>query len=331
MEPTTITQLSPLPHGLQALRYSVLLDGTLAVIATDVDLESEWERIRLSDGRRLRPPSRIDDLIEAGFAHLFVWATDGWKHGPTFALETAYPLIDRFLDGRWLVVGARTEGGPNARIITPDGELKERFMLGDGIEHVATDTEDRIWVGWFDEGVFGNEDWIMEEREWPPSSNGMARFSSNGELIDEPQMPKGAGSVHDCYAMTVDADVAWTCSYTDFSLVKHMPGGTSWFWRGAPAGTTAIAVHGNHALLAGGYFRDQNRVNVVGLHQGRRKVEIIHRSTLPLRAAKPGNDDLSPVWQSPDLLVGRAGALHLVDAQVWRQWRVAELAIVPTE
>ena len=39
------------------------------------------------------------------------------------------------------------------------GELRRQFVLGDGIKHVQTTAAGDIWVGYFDEGVYGNYGW----------------------------------------------------------------------------------------------------------------------------------------------------------------------------
>jgi hypothetical protein len=79
--------------------------------------------------------------------------------------------------------------------------------LGDGIEHVAIDAEDRVWVGWFDEGMFGNDGWRVPGQEWPPSSNGVACFATDGALLPLPVWPAEAGTIADCYALNCCATI----------------------------------------------------------------------------------------------------------------------------
>lgn len=325
MLPTTTSLLSPIPAGWQALHHAVLSDGTLAVAAADVDLASEWARIFASDGPA-DPPGRIDELTKSGRAHLLTWGAFGWQDGPVFPLETAHPLVDRFSDGRWLVVGSRTRGEPNARVFAPDGALLAQFMLGDGIGHVAIDSADRIWVGWFDEGVFGNTGWQVPGREWPPSSNGVACFAFDGRLIEAPSMPNGVEHIADCYALAAVGAGVWVCPYTDFSLIRLVPGEPAGWWRGGPAGSKAIAVDGDHVLLAGGYGEDAARLTLVtleGVAEGDSARPLV-TTRLPLRPAAPTDRDWAPVWERADLLTGRGDTLHLVDDNVWSRWRVPD-------
>jgi len=108
-------------------------------------------------------------------------------------------------------VSARSRGEPNGRVLTADGALLHRLNLGDGIEHVAIDALDRIWFGWFDEGMFGNQNWRVSGHEWPPSSNGVACFDPDGAVMQLPEWPADAGIIADCYALNVSGSEAWAC------------------------------------------------------------------------------------------------------------------------
>jgi hypothetical protein len=326
MSPHTTTLLSPIPTGLQALHHVILSDGTLAVAATDVDLANEWARIFASDGP-IDPPSRIDRLTKSGRAYLLTWSADGWKAGPIFPLETPHPLVDRFTDGRWLVVGSRALSEPNARVLAPDGELLARFMLGDGIEHIAIDGADRIWVGWFDEGMFGGG-WSVPGLEWPPSCNGVACFAPDGSVLEVPSWPKEAGFIADCYALTPVGSGVWTSPYTEFPLVHFVPGKPTRWWRSELTGSTAIAVDGNRALVAGGYDDDAARLALIQLEQPGKGEEAMPLAIwrMPLRSAPQAQNDWAPVWERPALLAGRGNTLHLIDDGRWYQWRVADAA-----
>ena len=80
-------------------------------------------------------------------------------------LNFAFPRVQVLPDGEILAASTRCRRWKdgsydlNARVYRPDGALKSEFCLGDGIEHMQTDTSGRIWVGYFDEGVFGNFGW----------------------------------------------------------------------------------------------------------------------------------------------------------------------------
>jgi hypothetical protein len=324
MLPHTTSSLFPIPTGWQALHYVILADDTLAVAATDVDLDTEWARI-LGSGWPVDPPSRIDQLTERGRARLLTGREGSWEEGAIFPLETPHPLVDRFADGRWLVVGSRTGSEPNARVLAPDGALLDRFMLGDGIEHIAIDDKDRIWVCWFDEGIFG-EGWSVPGRECPPSRNGVACFAQDGSVVDVPSWPKDAGVIADCYALTPSGSGVWMSPYTDFPLVRFVPGMPTRWWRSKLNGPDAIAVDGPYALVAGGYRDDAARLALVQVNGSGNGEEAALLATwrMPLRSAPPAQNDEGPVWKSPTLLTGRGDTIHLIDDDMWHRWRVAD-------
>ena len=210
-------------------------------------------------------------------------------------------------------------------MFAPDGALLARFMLGDGIEHIAIDSADRIWVGWFDEGMFGQE-WSVPGLEWPPCSNGVACFAPDGSVVDVPAWPKEAGIIADCYALTPTGSGVWTSPYTDFPLVRFVPGKPTRWWRSEIAGPKAIAVEGTHALVAGGYRDDAAQLVLIKLEGPGNGEEAIPIATwrMPLRPAPPAKNEWAPVWERPALLTGRGDTLHLIDDGKWFQWRVAD-------
>jgi hypothetical protein len=323
-----ISPLAPIPEDWLALHHSILSDGALAVVATDVDLASEWSRIFACDGV-IDPPSRIKELTDIGRARLLIWKEDHWQEGPTFALETPHPLLDRFSNGDWLVVGSRARGEPNARVLSSDGTLLSRFMLGDGIEYIAIDSADRIWVGWFDEGMFG-EGWSVPGLEWPPSSNGVACFAPDGSVVDVPPWPKDAGIIADCYALAPAGSGVWAIPYMDFPLVRFAPGEPARWWRSELAGLRAVAVDGPHSLVAGGYNDDAARLTLLRLDEPGEGEDVVPLATwrMPVRAARPVRKDWAPVWEPPALLIGRGDTLHLIDDGKWHQWRVADAVAI---
>jgi hypothetical protein len=83
--------------------------------------------------------------------------------------------------GSILLVGARSwwrSDGPdrNAVIYGADGRVLAEETLGDGIEHVLADGTGHIWVGYFDEGVFGNYGWGRPGSPEPLGACGLTGF-----------------------------------------------------------------------------------------------------------------------------------------------------------
>ncbi|WP_174279970.1 hypothetical protein [Sphingomonas bacterium] len=318
--------LPPLPEGRQAVGRSVLTEGTLAMLVTDVDLQGEHRRV--NDAWRSSippdPPARLWELAANGVGRLLLARPKEWDEGASFPLETPFPLCDRFSDGRWLIVKSRARDATNARVLSPEGALVQRFRLGDGIEHVAIDADDRIWVGWFDEGVVGNDNWRLPGHDWAPSSNGVACFAADGPLLSLPDWPDGTSIIADCYAQNVTGSGAWVCPYTEFPLVCFEPDHPTRWWRSDVAGAKAIAVDGRHALLAGGYREDAARLALVELagEGDGEQASLLATWIMPLRRLPPPSNDWAPVWDAPDLLVGRGGVLHLIVDHRWYRWHV---------
>lgn len=142
-------------------------------------------------------------------------------------LKLAHPFVQPLPGDKVLVVGARSGWRPegadrNAVIYDAEGRTVAEDVLGDGIEHVLTTTAGDIWVGYFDEGIFGNYGWGLRGPR-PVGSCGLIRFSS----ALQPAWhfpPKGATSISDCYALNVTDDEVWTCYYTGFPVVRIRDG-----------------------------------------------------------------------------------------------------------
>ena len=318
--------LPQLPAELQLVMAAVLANGALVLLTSDADLEREWRRD--SNGWVLGKPFEV-----AARAKSQLWFFDdtGLVEGPSFPLETPFPRIDRFDDGRWLVVACRTRGEPNARVLTPDGQLLARFMLGDGIEHVGVDRHDQIWVGWFDEGIFGNEKWRVPNEQWPPSTRGMGCFRADGAYQKLPDFPQGAGIIADCYALNIADDGVWTCPYMEFPLFQLQSSGPLRWWSNEISGPKALAVFEGHALLAGGYGSDANRLTLIALDgEGDGHIaRTVATWRLPLVPRQPERGEPREVteghpWLYPTLLAGRGEAIHMLQNGVWYRWRVSD-------
>jgi hypothetical protein len=59
---------------------------------------------------------------------------------------------------------------------TPRGRPRPRRFFGDGIEHVQATSAGEIWVGFFDEGIYGNYGW-GSGTQLPVGRTGLVRFS----------------------------------------------------------------------------------------------------------------------------------------------------------
>ena len=129
----------------------------------------------------------------------------------TMPLHFLQPLGDDLF-----VLGARTayrKGNPekNARIFGRDGTLKREMCLGDGIEGCLVTRDQHIAIGYFDEGVFGNNGW-----DNPLGASGLVIWDATGKPI----WKNTRFDICDCYAINVDdTERIWFYYYQEFKLV----------------------------------------------------------------------------------------------------------------
>lgn len=252
-------------------------------------------------------------------------------HAPTLTSVTtisdfplAFPTVQPLPDGRVLAVAARArlhQDGPdrNAIIYSADGTALAAETLGDGIEHVFTTATGHVWVGYFDEGVYGNYGWGDDNRE-PIGSSGLVRFTPDLEVdwrfpshIDNPW-----GAISDCYALNVDADTAWTCYYTDFPIVRVHEGALTG-WHGDGIAAKALITDGSRIALYGGYGADRNRLVTGELTDDRM------RSTAQYRLVLPDGRDLPRGAR----VIGRGPNLHVLTPTTWYRLDLHDLPPAP--
>lgn len=217
------------------------------------------------------------------------------------------PSVQRFADGRWLIVEPRTEElDPNAYIFEPDGSFSHSFYAGDGIEAVLIDKLDRIWIGYFDEGVFGAVNTPPEHRMRKFGPNGLVRLDDRGELEFGFNENARDRDISDIYALTIDdANRIWLCPYHEFYLASVDDDTIGFVLDEAPvAGSQAMCVGPDHFVFFGGYYRDC-------------MITVVERKTQRLRLIQLRNQDGSPF--SPRLLATRGErAFAMVNDRLYR-------------
>ncbi|KQZ70112.1 hypothetical protein [Nocardioides sp. Root151] len=171
-------------------------------------------------------------------------------------LPIAHPLIQELPNGDFLVVGARCAWRPegperNALIVGHDGAVVHEGTLGDGIEHMLVDDSGGIWVGYFDEGIFGNFGWGSPGPE-PLGSAGIVRWSPMFEKLWEYEAIDDYW-LADCYALNVDSDRVWACPYTDFSILEIASDQATARATTDVSGPRALLIAGEKVALMGDY------------------------------------------------------------------------------
>lgn len=139
-------------------------------------------------------------------------------------LDIAFPKVDMFPDGQVLLAGTRcnwraeTDYDLNGIIFDPLTGNANPVLFGDGISDLQIDDRGRIWIAYFDEGIFGNYGW-GHPGPAPVGQAGLVCFSALGEKIWE--FPSDAGhAIYDCYALNVSGAEAAIFFYPDFPVYR---------------------------------------------------------------------------------------------------------------
>jgi hypothetical protein len=171
----------------------------------------------------------------------------------------------------WLVVRGRAKGEEdcNAHVYSSEGTLTSSFHAGDGIEDIQTTEQGRIWVSYFDEGVFG--DTVLGRA-------GLACLDHAGRVefkFNDLALAGSVPDIADCYAFNVCSDrELWACYYTDFPLVRLVDHKVARIWpKVGVAGSHAFAVSGQRVLFAGTY-KKRNCLFLADLDKTRVKEQV---------------------------------------------------------
>jgi hypothetical protein len=250
-------------------------------------------------------------------------------HAPELAAATriadlalAHITVQPMPGGRFLVAGARCRwrrDGPdrNAVLYDADGQVVSEQVLGDGIEHVLATSTGQIWVGYFDEGIYGNYGWGQADTQEPIGAYGIVRFSPGLEPAWHYPRYTEVGpwdAISDCYALNVDDICAWACYDTDFPVVR-IRDDTLTGWHNDIKGARALAVAGSRVALFGGYGPDHDRLAVTELNAGHARPGGQYRIVLPDGQPLPSGTQVT----------GRGPRLHFLTDTDWYQLDVGDI------
>jgi hypothetical protein len=293
----------------QLIAYGIGPDGdplALAVDAADAenpfghDEQTGWARFPKPRAERTYSPSVVS-LDESRVRRTVLQDVD-----------TTFPRLQPLPDGEILLVGtrsARREDGSydlNGRVFGPDGMLRREFLLGDGIEDVQTTADGRIWVSYFDEGVFGNFGWGKPEGPDPIGAPGLIRWRSDGTIEWTYEPPPGLDDIADCYALNVATDAVWACYYSEFPLIQIALDDSIVSWQTPVTAAQALAVGEGRAAFYGGYGDDRDRCVLVEFREG----ELVELESV--RLLLPSG---APVAGQP--IIGRGHFLNVFDGPRW--------------
>jgi hypothetical protein len=219
-------------------------------------------------------------------------------------LDLTFPMVDVFPDGRVLVAGPRcswrseTDFDRNGAVIDPKTGTVMRILLGDGIESIFIDALGRIWVGYFDEGVFGNFGW-SDPGPPPIGSSGVVVFDAGGTILWKyPQVGRNP-SIDDCTAMNVSGDGAAIFFYSAFPVCTISRDFALSFFSTPMRGCKAFALSGDRVLFSG-QFNDSAHTGYRGTLNPDRAAEMEQVTFL--------RPDGVPIQASR--IIGRGSRLH---------------------
>jgi hypothetical protein len=214
--------------------------------------ENSW--VILSSDKQFLRRSQDHGALVPPF-HFQVHEFNGWawdlplKVGPT---ERRYSFAQPLPDRKWLLIEGRAprDRSPNAGVFGEKGQIVSSLFLGDGIENVQVSAAGDIWVGYFDEGIFGGG---QLERSglvcFDPQGNPKLQFMP--DIADSYAMPP----IDDLYALNVCRNgETWCCYYSNFPLVKLKGIKFEQAWTDFPKkAVRAFAIHGNQLLMVPAY------------------------------------------------------------------------------
>jgi hypothetical protein len=213
--------------------------------------------------------------------HIIYWTGDTPE---TLRLEQSQGLssfhVQRFQDG-WLMGERR---GGRTPVYDQSGSVITTFDLGDASEDLQTTPDGKIWVSYFDEGVFGNG----------MGAEGAICFDTGGLPVfrfAEFAKRHGLPTISDCYAMNVapEGDV-WLYYYTDFPLVQLRGVTLEHVWQPSHHMGNGFAIRGGELL----YFHEgQFMISALELLQEQRAVTAVDEQGVALSFNKEVRPEVS--------------------------------------
>ncbi|MGD1220925.1 hypothetical protein AB9Q10_21135 [Streptomyces krungchingensis] len=246
-------------------------------------------------GRRAKPYDAVVVTVEDGLPH-------ETRLGP---LRARFPLLDALPDGGFVVADARSRpGDEQVQVLDALGRPSWTFRVGDAVEHLLTDESGDLWVGHFDEGVYGDDELARP---------GLRRWSRTGEPLWSYHPVHGGGEISDCYALNVGARSAWACAYTDFALLEIAAGREARARANQVSGAQGLAVHAGRAAFVGGYGDAHDRL-VVG--------RLTHEDFVAVEERRLVRPDGSPLGRRR--IVSRGPRVY-VQEEPFTEWTVFDL------
>lgn len=235
-------------------------------------------------------------------------ADDAFHETRLSSVPPRLPRIDSLPDGGFVLADSRCrEADDQVQVFDALGRPTWTFQVGDAIEHLLTDESGDLWVGYFDEGIFGDD---------PLSAAGVRRWSSTGQPLWAYSPPPGADWISECYALNVDGRTAWVYPYTQFALLEVCGDDPPRMRTTSVQGARGVAVHGERVAFLGGYRKDGDRLIMASLTDT--SVETVSTTRLARPDGSPLDDRRHVVSRGPRLYVRERRRTD------WAVWDISE-------
>jgi hypothetical protein len=144
--------------------------------------------------------------------------------------------------GKILIACARTRGTDNGEVWAGGDQPEHAGLIGDAVEHLLTTPSGAIWVGYFDEGIFGTK----------PAAHGLVRFAPD-LTIDWAYAQREMPRIDDCYALNVSGETASMCAYSEFHMIAVTGDQARDLGQSPMRGAPRLLIAGEWVALIGGY------------------------------------------------------------------------------
>jgi len=326
LHPSAATRTLPRPTGFKPVSVSVGLDGSaIRLLVPDETADAVLARVVLGLGSF--PKTKTEEEYSS---IVVVSGPAGIRELRLSGLTATFPSIEMLPGNECLVVAPRCQcfsDGTyefNAKVYDSSGVFRREFLLGDGIEHVQADARGNIWVGYFDEGVYGNFGWGHPGRK-PLGAAGLCCFSDSGQKLWDFPPPEEPDFDSECYGLNVSRRDVWTLRDASLPFVRIDSNWQVRCWeQTGRAGGDTFAV-GDQSILF--YRRLQHHQTGIGAAYryrpecklckiGDKEVELVADVSLVL----PAEVEL---WQST--VIGRDTELHVFSGDDWYRFSVESL------
>lgn len=232
----------------------------MTAIPTKIIRVKPWLKAR--NVERCFPTSRQGALIlkdrGATLLNEHLSIVDLKNRPPTGTFWTTH--AQRLPDGGYILASPRSKvGEKNLQVFDDTGRFRTSFAIGDAVEHLAVDRKGRIWVAYFDEGIFGRDSL---------SIYGLSRFDQNGRLEYQWDSSKNE-AIDDCDTLTVDeSGRAWICPYSRYFVAAVADDDARVVISQAPVSNmSGLLVGATHVGFLGGMdFHGVGDKNGVAIH-----------------------------------------------------------------